>query len=142
MKIRTLKKTDIKKASRIIGQNYSKLYEKKSLLELEAMFKNHAVIPNYLVVEEKEEIVGLAGYVQSWMDYNIYEIFWVNVLPQYQRMGIGTMLVKKILNIIKKSNSEATILLTTDKPMFYSKKFNFKILSTFEKAKEYLMVLK
>lgn len=142
MKIRTLKKTDIKKASRIVGQNYSKLYEKKSLFELEAMFKNHAVIPKYFVAEEKEEIVGLAGYVQSWMDYNIYEIFWVSVLPQYQRMGIGTMLVEKILNIIKKCNNEATILLTTDKPTFYSKKFNFKILSTFEKSKEYLMILK
>jgi len=141
MKIRMLQQGDIEKCSKIVCQNYSKKYEKTSFLEMEAMFKNHTVKPQYIVAEEKGEIVGFAGYIQSWMDYNIYNIFWVNVDQSHQRKGIGSALVEKIIKTIEKKKANM-ILLTTSKPKFYSKRFNFKTLSKFNENKYDLMFLR
>lgn len=141
MKLRALKPSDIKKASKVVGENYSKKDEDLSYKEMEAMFKNYVLKPQYIIAEEKGEIVGLAGYIQSWMDYNVYNIFWVNVSPSRQREGIGSALIQKIIKTIKRKKA-AMILLTTSKPKFYSKKFNFKTLSKFKNRKYDLMVLK
>jgi len=75
------------------------------------------------------------------MDYDIYNIFWVNVSPAYHGQGIGTALVQRIINIIKKKKARM-ILLTASKPEFYSKKFKFEILSEFKSDKYALMALK
>jgi len=136
-----LKESDIKQASKIVGENYSPKYEKMSFIEMEAMFKNYTVNPQYIVAEEKGEIIGVAWYIQSWMDYNIYNIFWVNVAPVYQGKGIGTALIQKIISIVKRKKADM-ILLTTSKPKFYSQKFAFKTLSKFHEGKYDLMVLK
>ena len=131
MKLRALKKTDIKAASQIIGKNYSKEYERKSFKELEAAFKNHAVKPQYIVAEEKGKIIGLAGYAESWMDYDIYTIFWVNVVADRQGEGIGMALIEKVIELIKKQNPKM-ILLSTDKPKLYRKKFGFRSIAKFD----------
>ena len=106
---------------------------------MEAMFKNYVINPQYIVAEDKGEIIGLAGYIQSWMDYNIYNIFWVNVAPNYQGKGIGKALVAKVINIIKKKKNVKMILLTASIPKFYSKNFGFKTLATFETHHNKLM---
>ena len=141
MKIRKLEEKDIEQASKIVLQNYWKAYEKLSLRELEAMYYNHAVKPCYFVADHNGMIVGLWWYSQSRMDYNIYEIFWINVIPSYQRKWIWSQLVKKIITTIQ-SKKGKIILLTTNKPQFYSDRFNFKKLSTIDqKEKEYIMIL-
>ncbi|MDE1871350.1 MAG: GNAT family N-acetyltransferase [Candidatus Micrarchaeota archaeon] len=114
-------------ASKIVGINYSKLYQKKSKLEIEAMFNNYVYNPRYLVAEDNSKILGFAGYIQSWMDYNFYQMFWVNVLPEHQGKGIGTTLVKRIIQLIKNKKDAYFILLTTTKPKFYER-FGFKIM--------------
>lgn len=141
MNIRILKPSDIKQASKIVGINYSKKDEKMSFMEMEAMFKNYAVKPQYLVAEEKNEIIGLAWYIQSWMDYDIYNIFWVNVTPKHQWKGVWTALIEKIIKIVKNKKAKM-ILLTTSKQKFYSKIFKFETLSKFNKNKDDLMALK
>lgn len=141
MKLRPLQPRDLKKASKIVGQNYSKKFEKASFKEMEAMFKNYVAKPHYIVAEDKDEIIGLAGYMQSWIDYNVYDIFWVNVTPSHQRKGIGFALVKRVIEIIKKKKA-SIILLTTSKPKFYAKKFKFKTLTKFKNNKYDLMSLK
>lgn len=141
MRIRTLKPKDIAAASKIVGQNYCRAYELSSAKEMEAMFKNYAVKPKYIVAEEKGKIIGLAGYIQSWMDYDIYNIFWVNVLPSHQSRGIGSALIKKVIALIK-SKKPKTILITTSKPGFYAKKFKFKTLAKFKSDKHDLMFLR
>lgn len=146
MILRLLKKSDIKQASAIVGKNYSKKWEKSSAKELQSMFSNAAIKPVYWVAEEKGKILGFAGYTQSWMDYSIFEIFWVNVLPARQSGGIGKQLVAKVISEIKKNKGACLILLTANQGKlmthYYKKYFGFKNLQIFEKQSHRLMVLK
>jgi len=139
MKIRAIRKSEITQASKIVGLNYSKKYEKSSYREIKAMFDNKVIPPKYLVAEEKGKIIGFGGYTQSWMDYSVYNIFWVNVDPIYQGKGIGSKIVLALINKIKsikdKENPPRLILITaTEKnTLFYSKKFKFKRFCKFDK---------
>lgn len=109
--------------------------------EMQASFMNYPIKPVYITAEERGEIIGIAGYIQSWMDYNIYEIFWVNVSPDYQGQGIGSALVNKVISIIKRKRPKM-ILLVTDNPKFYANKFNFKLLSKCKNDTYTLMALR
>jgi ribosomal protein S18 acetylase RimI-like enzyme len=130
MKLRLITKKDIPQAASIVGKNYSKKWEKTSTMELHSMFSNAAIKPVYWVAEDKEKIIGFAGCIQSWMDYNIYQIFWVNVLPEYQRQGIGKKLVGKLIREIKKKKGVHLIQLTASIPNagYYKHHFGFKTL--------------
>ncbi len=140
MKIRPIRLDEAGEASRIIFTNYkNKKYQRSSKLEIEAMFKNYVYKPKYMVAEENGGITGFAGYIVSWMDYNIYQIFWVNVRPEYQKKGIGTALVNKIIQNVKKKKNVSLILLSTNKPKFYEK-FGFATLMEIKKD-SYLMAL-
>ena len=144
MKIRDLKKEDILLLSKIVSLNYSKKYGENSKKEIEASFENKIIPPKYLVAEEKGKIFGFAGYIQSWMDYSVYNIFWVNVHPDYQKQNIGSKLVKEVIKKIKSIKGDykaKMILLTTTKPKFYSERFGFEIMSSLGKD-EVLMSLK
>ena len=141
MNIRLLEKKDIKSAAKIVGQNYSKKYEQSSTLELTDMFAKTSNNPVYYVAEEKGVVVGFAGYIQSWMDYNIYQIFWVNVTPSLQRKGIGKQLVARVIKEIKKKKKVCLIQLTTSSPAYYKKQFGFKSLLKFQNKSYDLMVL-
>ena len=146
MKIRFIKKREIGQASRIVGQNYSRAYERSSKKEMMAMFTQKTMPPKYIVAEEKGRIVGLVGYVQSWMDYGVFCIFWVNVEKKHQGKGIGYTLVKKaiekIKNIRDKKDPPRLILLTATSAnsRFYGKKFGFERLAEFKDG-NYLMGL-
>jgi ribosomal protein S18 acetylase RimI-like enzyme len=96
------------------------------------------------VAEDEGKIVGFAGFIQSWMDYYIYQIPWVNVAPDRQRQGIGKKLVTKVINEIKEKPHADLILLTAEKSKglieYYKKHFKFKVLQNFNKKREYVMV--
>lgn len=75
MRIRFLEEKDVAHAARIVGRNYSVEYETSSAAELGEMFGNGTIRPTYVVADEEETIIGLAGFMQSWMDYSIWNIF-------------------------------------------------------------------
>lgn len=137
IKIRFLTKKDIPQAAAIVGKNYSKEYQKFATLELKDMFGKQQFKPFYFVAEKNKKIVGFAGYTQSAMDYNIYEIFWVNVSPERQKQGIGQKLVSRVISEIKNKKDAKLILLSANIPnsRYYKQKFGFKILQPF--GKEY-----
>lgn len=145
MKIRLMTRADIPDASRIIGDNYSPMFAASSRLELRDMFRTGAIKPIYYVAEERGVVVGLVGFMQSWMDYNVYQIFWVNVAQHYQGHGIGTKLVAKAIREIRKQKGAHLILLTADKtaglPTFYRQRFGFRALQSFSKDSYALMAL-
>jgi len=140
MKIRPLQKKDIPQAAEIVRLNYSKKFVRPVLIELKAAFKNKIYPPKYVIVEDKGKVIGFAGYMPAWMDYGIYEIFWINITPKEQGKGIGKKLVKAVLGIIKKKGVN-TILLTTRYPKFYSNHFSFKTISRFGRNRNQLMML-
>ncbi len=143
MKLRLLQKKDIEACAAIVGQNYSKNWEITSTAELKSMFSNAAIRPIYWVAEDKKRIIGFAGYTQSWMDYNIYQIFWVNVLPWFQKKGIGKKLVSKIISEIKKNKKAYLVQLTAtaSNSKYYSKYFKFKNNGHFGPKPYHLMSL-
>lgn len=138
-------RADIPDASRIIGDNYSPHFAASARLELREMFRTGAIKPVYYVAEVGGRVVGLVGFMQSWMDYNVYQIFWVNVAQEYQGQGIGTKLVEKAIHEIRKQKGAHLILLTADKkaglPTFYRRRFGFRIRQSFSKDSYALMAL-
>jgi len=143
MKIRLLKKTEISKCAEIVRKNYSKKWEKTSAAELKSMFSNSAANPIYYVAEEDNKIIGFIGFIQSWMDYNIYQIFWVNVDPSKQRQGVGKKLVAKVISEIKKKKNAALIQLSATLPnsKYYAQHFGFKTMELFGPELHHLMTL-
>ena len=128
MRIRLLQEKDIPMVVSIVGLNYSKKYQKLVIPELYAMFSHNSIRPMYYVVEENKEIIGFGGYTQSWMDYTIYEMLWINVHPIRQKQGMGQRLILKLLAKIRKKKNAQLIVLTTSSPQYYKKKFNFTIM--------------
>lgn len=136
MHLRPLEKDDIPAAARIVGMNYNAKYESLSHKELAAMFSNMAIKPKYVVADDEGDIVGFGGYTQSWMDYGVYEMFWVNVDPDYQKAGLGKRIVNWLIaDIVRESDNEALIQLTADAsvglPEYYSKNFGFETIQEF-----------
>ncbi|MDD5181572.1 MAG: GNAT family N-acetyltransferase [Candidatus Nanoarchaeia archaeon] len=143
MMIRTLRKNEVNKVSGIVRANYSKTFEKRARKEMNAMFAKEVIRPHFIVAEDKNRMVGFAGYVQSWEDYSVYELLWVNVLPEQQHKGIGTALVREAIRHIRKRrgiDKAHLVSITTTFPKFY-KKLGFKIVKSLEK-KYKLMVRK
>ncbi len=132
MKIRLLQEKDIPDATKIIGENYDSECEMLAKEELEAMFKNHTSKPTYLVAEKDGKVIGLAGYIVSWIDYNVYNIFWVNTQKSFQKQWIGTLLVEKTIENIKKESDADLILITATikNTKWYKEKFHFEILKS------------
>lgn len=145
MKIHAMKKQDVSDAVRIIHRNYPEINKERPKKELLEMFSKSPIKPEYFVAKENNQIVGVAGYIQSYEDYNVYELFWVNVAKEFQGKGIGTKLVETIIQRIKKLKGEYKKALlielsaTEAKSTFY-KKFGFKKTKKFGK-KECLMCL-
>jgi L-amino acid N-acyltransferase YncA len=135
VKIRPLRTADIPAATHIVAANYSKKYATLAKKELEAMFRTAVYTPTFLVAEEKSEVIGLTGYIQSWMDYQVYHLFWVNVSGVHQGRGVGKKLILEALKRIKKQqgiNKARMVLITTTVPAFYTQ-FNFRKLAKVEK---------
>jgi predicted N-acetyltransferase YhbS len=135
MRIRLMRRADISTAAAIVDKNYSRKYQKLAANEFKAMFTQAVSHPIYFVAEEHGEVIGLAGYVQSWMDYGVYELFWVNVAPERQSHGIGTKLVSRVIRAIRQTRDSRLIILTADAsrylPTYYAKRFGFKSLRAF-----------
>jgi N-acetylglutamate synthase-like GNAT family acetyltransferase len=146
MEIRQMQQHEIRAAARIIGRNYSLRYERNAISEMGAMYNNPIIPPKYFVAVEKEKIIGCGAYIQSWMDYNVYNIFWINVDPKYQNRGVGTKLVNRIISDIKAQRGldkrAEVVLLTTNKPEFYKRRFGFETLMQFERDTYDLMYLR
>lgn len=144
MYIRKLEKSDVEFVVEIVRKNYSLLEAKQAKLEILEMFKNGVIKPQYFVAESKG-IVGFGGFIKSWMNDGVYNIFWINVAPEEQKKGVGKSLVQKLIVEIKKKKDSKLILLTADttkgNDKYYGNLFGFKKIESFDSTKDSIMAL-
>ena len=140
MIFRKAKKKDISKIFEILKINNPKYPEKLAFQELNEMFAKSLLKPTYIVAEDKTEILAFGGFIPSWIDNMIFNIFWVNINPKYKSQGIGSKLMKNLIDRIKKEKNikARVILISTKIPNFY-KKFGFKKLSS-KYDKDYILM--
>lgn len=137
MEIRKAIKKDIPSLLRIIEINSPKYPKNLAKKEIEEMFSKCLHKPTYLVIEDNKEIVAFGGFIRSWIDDMIFNIFWVNTNNLHRNKGFGTKLIEGLINEIKnlKEKPKARmIVLSTKIPSFY-KKFGFnKIMNDYDKS--------
>jgi len=126
-KIRKATPKDIEQMLKIIKQNspsYPRAVAKK---EIEEMFSKALHKPAYLVVEKDKEIVAFGGFIRSWIDNMIFNIFWINTNPKHKNLGFGTKLIEALIKEIKsiKEKPKAKIILISTKIPSYYEKFGF-----------------
>lgn len=141
MKIRLLRPSDIDTCAGIVRENYEVKYEKSAKIEMREMFGKAPIRPTFVVAEEGKKIVGFAGCMQSWMDYHVYLIFWVNVKPSEQKRGIGKRMIGQILTLLKKKKGADYVILTTKSPKYYAEHFSFETLTTTRKKPGFIIYL-
>lgn len=107
---------------------------------------NHDTIPMVIIVEKNGEILGSASIVEHDMDTHTHLSPWlanVYVKRQSRRKGIGTILVKRILEESTKLGIKALFLFTPDRSQFYEK-FGWKTIEepVYKHQKVYVMHFK
>lgn len=127
MRFRKAKKEDISQMFEILKINSPKYPNKLAFQELNEMFSKSLLKPTYIVAEDKKEILAFGGFISSWIDNMVFNIFWVNTNPKYKSQGVGSKLIKDLIDRIKKTKNikAKMILISTKIPNFY-KKFGFK----------------
>lgn len=92
-----MKLDDVPAAVEIIRQNYSAEDARLAMWEIMNAMNGSKPQPVYFVAVIDKTIIGVLGICDSFMDTRVYEIFWVNVLPDWQGTGVGSKLVKRAL---------------------------------------------
>jgi N-acetylglutamate synthase-like GNAT family acetyltransferase len=144
MKLRTAKAKDVDVMVDIISQTFSKADARTAREEIEEIMALKSSKQFWVLAEEGKEVIGLAGVAQSWLDFNIYEIFWVAVRPDCQKGGIGAKIIGDVLRRVKAFKGQGranAVLVSTDAPSFFSK-CGFKTLDKYPKTTVSLMVVK
>lgn len=108
----------------ILKENYPEKYDywKDYLLKDISDTSNKVYPSEFLVVIRDEVIIGFGAYLQIFNQNTVYKLTWINIPPKEQGKGIGRQLVTELEKRIKEYNEgKCTIILETDKPIFYNK---------------------
>jgi len=102
-------------------------YPGNSSKEIKEMFSNSLFKPTYIVAEENKKILAFHGYISSWVDNNVYNLFWANTHPNHMGKGIQTRLIKEVIKKIKMiKNPKAKMIIISTKISSFFKKFGFR----------------
>lgn len=121
---RNLTDLDIPFCLDILKENYPQDYNYwKDFLFKDITDTLNKLYPSeFLVVIRDEVILGFGAYLQIFNQNNVYKLTWINIPPQEQGKGIGKQFVGELERRIKEYNKDkSTIILETDKPIFYEK---------------------
>jgi len=121
--IRDLREDDAEKCASIVRANWGDALYYNALLEIAEMFGSSRWRPHYFVAEIDGKIVGYAGFKTAWILWNVKELVWVNVLPEYQGFGVGSALTEHRLKKLREDETALALLMTKRRSFF--KKFGF-----------------
>lgn len=137
MRITPLTWMELEACVDIVADNYGPKLAKAAKQEI-MQFDNHLdydspIRPSFMIAKQRKTVVGFAGYAPSWMDYGIYEVFWVNVTPILQRTGIGTKLMHAVITAIRGLPKSKAIVLSTSLERYYEG-FGFETVTKIGKS--------
>jgi N-acetylglutamate synthase-like GNAT family acetyltransferase len=144
MKIRAAKPADVDAMVDIIAKTFSKGDAKDARKEITEIMGLQTSKQVFVLAQDGKDVIGLAGMAQSWLDFNICEIFWVAVRPDRQGTGVGALLIADLLKRSKgyKGQDRAhAVILSTDSPGFF-KKCGFKTIDTVSQTGVSVMIAK
>jgi N-acetylglutamate synthase-like GNAT family acetyltransferase len=131
MIIRKATKKDTKEILEIIKLNSPKYPLQEAKKEILEMFSKSFNKPTYFVAQQEKKIIALGGFIRSWADNTLLEMFWISVHPDFKSRGIGKKIVETLIEEITNLKSKPKpklILISTKIPSFFEK-FGFKIVS-------------
>lgn len=124
MEIRLARKDDINEIVELLKETHPVKDTATAREEIAEMFSESLNPPEYIIAVEDDKIIGVTGFINSWYDFNTYEIFWVAVHPDFQRQGIGKAIISDIVGRLKKVEEQfkaRILILTTGTPEFFEK---------------------
>jgi ribosomal protein S18 acetylase RimI-like enzyme len=77
----------------------------------------------------ENKLIGFIFFSKNSLGKDVYELLWIVVDPDYQRFGIGSLLMEKFLEEMKKRGARLIILHTSEHYLKAKKlyeKYNFK----------------
>jgi GNAT superfamily N-acetyltransferase len=99
--------------------------------------------PKYFVYESDGIILGMAGYVLSWLDWDTFEFFWLNVRSGHGNKGIGKMLTKHLESEVLNDSAfkpDITIMFSCERSVIkYHEKQGYEIVLEKAGGKEVIM---
>ena len=119
MNIRAMVPSDIPGVLALVSDVFGPDYAQRAQPEFNETFGSALQRPFYYVAEIEGKIAGLSGYGASWLNYGIYEIFWVGVLNANRGRGVGKTLIKRCLCDL--ATVADHVILVTDKCEFFKK---------------------
>lgn len=131
MRFRKARTEDIPQMLEIIKLNNPNYPKKLALKELKEMFSESLSKPTYIVAEEKGNIVAFNGYIRSWVDNLVVNLFWLNTHPKYIKQGIGSRLVNNLVRRIrdpKETPKAKLVTISTKIPSFFMR-LGFKTIA-------------
>lgn len=141
LQLREMTVDDIPAVVEIVKQNYD--VESAKLATWERMSATTGMKPQpvYFVALIADVIVGVLGIGDSFMDTRVYEIFWVNVLPEWQRTGVGKRLVKRALELAVERKCQLILFTAKESVVEFYQGLGFFILAPVEtdESKDYLL---
>lgn len=141
MQIRQMNLDDIPKAVHLVQQNYDAEDAKLAMWEMMAQLNGTKPQPVYFAAFIDGTMIGCLGISDSHMDTRVYEIFWVNVLPDYQRLGVGKKLVMLALAYAVESKATMVLLTVKEAKMEFYRRLGFVLVLPIEQedSTDYLM---
>jgi N-acetylglutamate synthase-like GNAT family acetyltransferase len=97
-----------------------------------------------MVAVDHGKLVGMTGYISSYLDYETFEIIWVSVRPDWQSKGVGSRVVKAALDAIAAHPERARpcrVLLSTDLDEYFTR-LGFERISRSPSGEGWLMSLR
>jgi len=85
----------------------------------------------FFLAKNGEKIVGVAGIKTSPMSSSVFELCWATVIPEFQRKGVGSKLIKARLDWAKEKE-EHSIIMTNTRFLNLFEKFNFITIFAYE----------
>ena len=130
MKIRKATKKDISQMMEIIKLNNSWYSLDLALKEIKEMFSKALIKPTYFVVEDKGKVVAFNGFIHSWADNMVVDLFWANTHPEHTKKGFQSKLIKYLIKKLKKERNPKVkmMMFSTRIPEFF-KKFGFEVIT-------------